>query len=89
MNRVDIVDLVVDLVDVDLDVDLVDVDLDVDLVDVNLDDQKYDFCLARTDLNIVDGLNRNTCTTRPHSPSPIGCHSVCVSFSTIAQDTEC
>ena len=27
MNRVDVVDLVVDLVDVDLDVDLVDVDL--------------------------------------------------------------
>ena len=31
MNRVDVVDLVADLVDVDLDVDLVDVDLDVDL----------------------------------------------------------
>ena len=32
MNRVDVVDLVVDLVDVDLvDVDLVGVDLDVDL----------------------------------------------------------
>ena len=29
MNRVDVVDLDVDLVDVDLDVDLVDVDLDV------------------------------------------------------------
>ena len=29
MNRVDVVDLVVDLVGVDLDVDLVDVDLDV------------------------------------------------------------
>ena len=41
---------------------LVDVDLDVDLVDVDLDDQKYDFCLSRTDLHIVDGLNRNTCT---------------------------
>ena len=38
MNRVDIVDLVVDLVDVDLDVDLVDVDLDVDLGDVDLAD---------------------------------------------------
>ena len=37
MNRVDVVELVVDLVDVDLDVDLVDVDLDVDLVDVALD----------------------------------------------------
>ena len=30
MNRVDVVDLDVDLVDVDLDVDLVDVDLDLD-----------------------------------------------------------
>ena len=38
MNRVDVVDLVVDLVDVDLDVDLVDVDLDVDLADVDLVD---------------------------------------------------
>ena len=37
MNRVDVVDLVVNLVDVDLDVDLVDVDLDVDLGDVDLD----------------------------------------------------
>ena len=31
MHRVDVVDLVVDLVDFDLDVDLVDVDLDIDL----------------------------------------------------------
>ena len=38
MNRVDVVHLVVDLVDVDLDIDLVDVDLDVDLVDVGLVD---------------------------------------------------
>ena len=38
MNRVDVVDLVVDLVDVYLDIDLVDVDLDVDLVDVGLVD---------------------------------------------------
>ena len=38
MNRVDVVDLVVDLVDVNLDIDLVDVDLDVDLVDVDLVD---------------------------------------------------
>ena len=38
MNRVDVVDLDVDLVDVDLDVDPVDVDLDVDLVDVDLAD---------------------------------------------------
>ena len=37
MNRVDVVELVVDLVDVDLDVDLVDFDLGVDLVDVDLD----------------------------------------------------
>ena len=37
INRVDVVELVVDLVDVDLDVDLVDVDLDVDHVDANLD----------------------------------------------------
>ena len=38
MNRVDVIDLVVDLVDTDLDVDLVDNDLDVDLVDVDLVD---------------------------------------------------
>ena len=37
MNRVDVVELVADVVDVDLDIDLVDVDLDVDLVDVDLD----------------------------------------------------
>ena len=37
MNRVNVVDLVVDLVDVaHVDVDLADVDLDVDLVDVDL-----------------------------------------------------
>ena len=63
MNRVDVVDLVVDLVDVDLDVDLVDVDLD---------DQKYEFCFSRTDLNIVDGLNRKTCTARVCDPSCSG-----------------
>ena len=51
MNRVDVVDLVVDLVD-------------VDLVDVDLDDQKYDFYVSRTDLNIMDGLNRHTSTKR-------------------------
>ena len=48
MNRVDVVDLVVDLVDVDLDVDLVDVDLDVDLVDVDLVDlgqRRFSFLL--------------------------------------------
>ena len=54
MNRVDVDDLVVDLVDVDLDVDLVDVDLD---------DQKYDFCSLRTDLTIVDGLGILVCDT--------------------------
>ena len=44
MNRVDVVALVVDLVDVDLDVDLVDVDLvDVDLVDVDLERATDDF----------------------------------------------
>ena len=37
MNRVDVVELVVDFVDVDLAVDLVDVVLDVELVDVDLD----------------------------------------------------
>ena len=37
MNRVDDVDLVVDLVDVDLDVDRVDVDLEVYLADVDLE----------------------------------------------------
>ena len=38
MNRVDVIDIVVDLVDVDLDIDHVDVDLDVDPVDVGLVD---------------------------------------------------
>ena len=38
MNRVDVVDLVVDLVDCDLDIDLVDVDLDADLVEGGLVD---------------------------------------------------
>ena len=42
MNRLDVVDLDVDLVDVELDVDLVDVDLDVDLVDVDLVDVDLD-----------------------------------------------
>ena len=51
MNRVDVVDLVVDLVDVDLvdvdlDIDLVDVDLDVDLVDVGLVDVVLD-CIGQ------------------------------------------
>ena len=38
INRVDAVDLVVEIVAVHLDIDLVDVDLDVDLVDVDLVD---------------------------------------------------
>ena len=38
MNRIDVVELAVDLVDVNLDIDLVEVDLDVDLVDVDLVD---------------------------------------------------
>ena len=46
MNRVDVVDLVVDLVDVNLDVDLVDVDLDVDLVNVDLVDILFDSFLS-------------------------------------------
>ena len=46
MNRVDVVDLVVDLVDVNLDVDLVDVDLDVDLVDVDLVDILFESFLS-------------------------------------------
>ena len=57
MNRVDVVDLVVDLVDVDLDVDLVDVDLvdvdlDVDLVDVDLDVYLVDVDLVDVDLDL-------------------------------------
>ena len=50
MNRVDVVELVVDLVDVDLDVGLVDVDLDVDLVDVDLDVDLVDVDLVDVDL---------------------------------------
>ena len=46
MNRVDVVDLVVDLVDVNLDIDLVDVDLDVDLVDVDLVDILFESFLS-------------------------------------------
>ena len=41
MNRVDVVDLVVDLVGVNLAIDPVDVDLDVDLVDVDLVDKPF------------------------------------------------
>ena len=54
MNRVDVVDLVVDLVDVDLDVDLVDVDLadigfaDVDFeIDLDLDRITRQECFRR------------------------------------------
>ena len=53
MNRVDVVDLVVDLVDVDLDVDLVDVDLDVDLVDVDLDVVPFCGCWLAGGLDFV------------------------------------
>ena len=49
MNRVDVVELVVDLVD--LDVGLVDVDLDVDLVDVALD---VDLDVDLVDVDLVD-----------------------------------
>ena len=51
MNRVDVVELVVDLVDIDLDVGLVDVDLDVGLVDVDLDIDLVDVDL---DVDLVD-----------------------------------
>ena len=43
MNRVDVVDLDVDLVDVNLEIDLVAVDLGVDLVDVDLVDILLEF----------------------------------------------
>ena len=71
MNRVDVVDLVVDLVDVDLDVDLVDVDLDDQSMIFAYRGRTYTLWtdLTRTDLNIVDGLNRKTCTTSPSSSS--------------------
>ena len=46
MYRVDVVELVVDLVDVNLDIDLVDVDLDVDLVDVDLVDILFESLLG-------------------------------------------
>ena len=61
MNRVDVVELVVDLVDVDLDVGLVDVDLDVDLVDVDFDvdlvDVDPDVDLADVDRAVVELLS--------------------------------
>ena len=49
-NRVDVVNLVVDLVDVAIDIDLVDFDLDVDLVDVDLVDVDLDVDLVDVDL---------------------------------------
>ena len=52
MNRVDVVDLVVDLVDVGLDIDLVDVDLDVDLVDVGLVDVPAVFSRVRVGVGV-------------------------------------
>ena len=61
MNRVDVVELVVDLVDVDLDVGLVDVDLvGVDLVDVDL----VDVDLVDVDLEVdlpCDRITRQEC----------------------------
>ena len=52
MNRVDVLDIVVDLVDVDivdvdLDVDLADVDLNVDRVDVDSVDDDFEKVLRR------------------------------------------
>ena len=64
MNRVDVVELVVDLVDVDLDVGLVDVDLDVDLVDVDLDVDLVDVDLVDVDLEVdlpCDRITRQEC----------------------------
>ena len=60
VNRVDVVGLVVDLVDVDLDVGLVDVDIDVDLVDVDL----VDGDLVDVDLEVdlpCDRITRQEC----------------------------
>ena len=54
MNRGDVVELVVDLVDVDLDVDLVDVDLDVDLVDVDLDVVPFCGCCPAGGLDLEE-----------------------------------
>ena len=57
MNRVDVVDLVVDLVDVDLDVDLVDVDLvDVDL-DVEVSNSRF-FDFSKILISRADALDR-------------------------------
>ena len=51
MNRVDVVDLVVGLVDVDLDVDLADVDLgDVDLLDVDLVDVDLERAIGKQEI---------------------------------------
>ena len=46
MNKADVLELVVDLVDVNLDIHLVDVDLDVDLVDVDLVDILFESLLG-------------------------------------------
>ena len=63
INRVDVVDLVVDIVDVDLDVDLVDVDLvDVDLVDVDLVDvDLVDVGLVDINVEVDLACDRITC----------------------------
>ena len=63
MNRVDVVELVVDLVDVDLDVGLVDVDLDVDLVDVDLDVVPFCGCCLAGDLDLEKSSFFSSCKT--------------------------
>ena len=63
MNRVDVVELVVDLVDVNLDIDLVDVDLDVDLVVVDLD-------IDLVDVDLVDILFERFLSHNSGSRSP-------------------
>ena len=64
MNRVYVIKLVVDLVDVDLDVGLVDVDLDVDLVDIDLDVDLVDvdlLCFCPLAVFIFCGLLAPAC----------------------------
>ena len=63
MNRVDVVDLDVDLVDVDLDVDLVAVDLvGVDLVDADLVDVDLERAIDKKS-------NQNSSSRRPFDTS--------------------
>ena len=63
MNRVDVVELIVDLVDVDLDVDLVDVDLDVDRPSVRPSIRPTDFFrtffkILKSRFDALNGLYR-------------------------------